>query len=133
MRTPDGRCDSEWSGPHTVTSIRSNVGVVIDDDEVTRHISHLRRVPGNDELECSEHDSCMSDEDDNGEEASGVVGETERVLRRSCRVRREPAWLNDYVMYHACEVCWGHVGFIVDGVFLTCVASRADVLCDVIF
>ena len=36
----DGRCDSQWSGPHRVTAIHSSVAVELDDDGVTRHVSH---------------------------------------------------------------------------------------------
>ena len=45
LRPMSGRCDVEWSGPHRVSSIRSNVTVEIDGDGVSRHVSHLRRVP----------------------------------------------------------------------------------------
>lgn len=41
----DGRCDQPWSGPHRVSEVRSSVGVVLNDDGVSRHVSHLRRVP----------------------------------------------------------------------------------------
>ncbi len=46
LRPPKGRCDSKWSGPHRITAIRSSVSVVLNDDGVSRHVSHLRRVPG---------------------------------------------------------------------------------------
>ena len=41
----DGKCTSEWSGPHVVTAVKSAVSVELDEDGVTRHVSHLRRVP----------------------------------------------------------------------------------------
>jgi len=41
----DGRCDSEWSGPHRISAIRSPVSLELDFDGVTRHISHVKRVP----------------------------------------------------------------------------------------
>ena len=45
LRPPAGKCDVEWSGPHYVTDIRSRVSVVLDEDGISRHISHIRRVP----------------------------------------------------------------------------------------
>ena len=45
LRRPDGRCDREWSGPHRVTALNSGVSIVLDDDGISRHISHVRRVP----------------------------------------------------------------------------------------
>ena len=45
LRQPGGRCDQEWSGTHRVTMLRPSVSVVLDDDNVSRHVSHLRRVP----------------------------------------------------------------------------------------
>lgn len=41
LRT-DGKCTSEWSGPHRVTAIRSVVAVELDDDGISRHIVHLK-------------------------------------------------------------------------------------------
>ena len=45
LRRPDGRCDREWSVPHRVTALNSSVSIVLDDDGISRHISHVRRVP----------------------------------------------------------------------------------------
>lgn len=45
LRPATGKCDVEWSGPHYVTDIRSRVSVVLNDDGISRHISHIRRVP----------------------------------------------------------------------------------------
>ena len=45
LRSSHGRCDVPWSGPHTVTALRSSVSVELDEDGVSRHISHLRLVP----------------------------------------------------------------------------------------
>jgi len=63
----DGRCTSEWSGPHFVTAVRSSVSVELDEDGVTRHISHLRRVPRptNNNGMLSEFSSTSSDSEDN--------------------------------------------------------------------
>ena len=41
----NARCDKPWSGPHRVTAIKSSVSVALDDTDIPRHISHLRRVP----------------------------------------------------------------------------------------
>lgn len=45
LRDPLGRCDIEWSRPHRVTEVRSVVYVVLDEDGVSRHVSHLRFDP----------------------------------------------------------------------------------------
>ena len=46
MRT-DGKCDSEWSGPHRVTKIISTVSLEVNSDQITRHVSHFKKVPRN--------------------------------------------------------------------------------------
>ena len=38
-------CDTLWSGPHRVTSIKSSVSVALGDSDIPRHVSFLRRVP----------------------------------------------------------------------------------------
>ena len=44
LRPNDGKCDKKWTGPHRITKLLSRVSVVINDDGVARHISHLRKV-----------------------------------------------------------------------------------------
>ena len=45
LRT-DGKCDSAWSGPHRITMIKSPVSIELNGDGITRHVSHVKRVPG---------------------------------------------------------------------------------------
>ena len=99
LRRPDGRCDLEWSGPHRVTAVLSNVSVVLNDDGVSRHVSHLRRVP-----QLLTPNSCgdTSDDSSNDSDSSwgrhGGAGADAPVLpRRSTRKRQPPARLQDYV------------------------------------
>ena len=54
LRT-DGKCDSEWSGPHKVTKILSDVTLEINGDTIPRHITHVKKVPRR-TLESSFHD-----------------------------------------------------------------------------
>ena len=95
LRRPDGQCDQEWSGPHRVTLLRSSVSVVLDDDNISRHVSHLRRVPrpGHSQEAAP---SNSSDEDDEGDMAAG--GDAEGQPRRSARARRPPRWCQDFIM-----------------------------------
>ena len=46
LRPPSGRCDLRWDGPHRVTEIRSAVNLEVGGDGVSRHVSHLRLIPG---------------------------------------------------------------------------------------
>ena len=114
-----GHCDDPWSGPHRVTSIKSSVGVEINQDGVTRHVSHLRKVqsqiPRLTELtDQSSSESESADNVDNCEnsENSGICeysgksdnsgSEEEDVLdqnstRKTTRIRRRPSYLNDYL------------------------------------
>ena len=46
LKPVDGRCDITWSGPHRITKLLSNVSVIINNDGVARHVSHLRLIPG---------------------------------------------------------------------------------------
>lgn len=109
LRDPLGRCDTEWSGPHRVTEVRSGVSVVINDDGVSRHVSHLRFVPGKHPLRDSYEDVVLdtgsSEQRDSEEEnVNNVIHEdsdnTNAVaVRRSDRSRRLPCWSSDYVLY----------------------------------
>ena len=45
LRPSSGRCDREWLGPFRVTKVVSSVSVILNDNNVPRHISHVRRVP----------------------------------------------------------------------------------------
>ena len=86
LRNPIGRCDSEWSGPHRVTEVRSAVSVVLDEDGVLRHVSHLRFVPSR--RPHSDDEVTLPDE----------ASTPSAVVRRSSRVRRAPYWSDDYVL-----------------------------------
>lgn len=85
LRPPSGRCDVDWSGPHIITDINSNVSVTINEDGISRHVSHLRLVPG------SRIDA---------QSASPIGLDVESSegshLRRSTRVKRRPDWWSDY-------------------------------------
>jgi hypothetical protein len=103
LRHPDGRCDREWSGPHAVTSVTSSVSVIVNNDGIPRHISHVRKVPlpalSLDEDESSSSDEERSSTEDDVESDGGrnnVVKDS--ILRRSSRTRQKPAWLKDYDM-----------------------------------
>lgn len=111
----DGKCDSEWSGPHTVTNILSEVSLEIDSDGVTRHVSHLKRVPRG--IAVSDGDDSSSDSDsdmtnfneDSSSHVSPVVSDSieeptysgdsqpGRQNQRTSRTRRRPDYLIDYV------------------------------------
>lgn len=94
LRDPTGKCVNVWSGPKVVTEVRSDVTIVLDNDGVSRHISHVRRVPEN------RSDDLGVDAVDEGLEVT--VGSSddnpEPELRRSSRLRRRPAWHEDYEM-----------------------------------
>ena len=75
LRLPDGRCDREWSGPHRVTAVGSSVSVTLDDDGVSRHVSHLRRVPRS--------SSCGSD-------AAGSEGTSDSDCDRAGPIAMDP-------------------------------------------
>ena len=99
LKTPQGRCDDVWSGPHTVTDIRSNVSVEVGGDGVSRHVSHLRHVPSptkepsdSSKTGIDLHVDVELEEQD--EESAST--ESEIVCRRSSRERRNPAWHADY-------------------------------------
>lgn len=117
LRSPDGRCDSMWSGPHRVTSINSNVAVELDSDGVNRHIAHIKRVPRRHRRETVDSDSSDSDHgvsqtseihsrssDRDNFESSGSddedthdeAHEEDNSLRRGSRTRHHPSYLNDY-------------------------------------
>lgn len=104
-RPPDGRCNQEWSGPHRVTAIRSSVTAVLDEDNVSRHVSHIRRVPhqGTDRQHVPSSSDDDSDDDQDlatevdSSDDQGLVTEETRP-RRSCRERRSPRWTKDFHM-----------------------------------
>lgn len=99
LRNASGKCDSIWSGPHRVTSIRSSVGVVLNEDGITRHVSHLRSVPG-ENLETTVPDTFTKvDSDEHGNPSNEMTN-----LRRSERTRRAPQWMSEFVCC-VCEVC----------------------------
>lgn len=102
MRDPLGRCDVDWSGPHQITDVRSAVSVVINDDGVSRHVSHLRFVPNKSPVEDFSDAESQDESDglDHVEEQQAPNGNNTSTdcLRRSARVRNPPAWTADYVM-----------------------------------
>lgn len=99
LRPSSGLCDKEWSGPHTVTQIMSSVSLILDEDGIPRHISHLRRVPGvqvgdsESELEINGHGAGSdSDSSETSQRRDAIP------LRRSARQRHTPRWLQDFVV-----------------------------------
>ena len=79
------KCDSDrpWSGPHRVTGLHSRVSVLLDEERVPRHISHIRRVPvapssasahfvfsDGDESQDGQNDGASSDEQDRQNDAA---------------------------------------------------------------
>jgi len=114
----DGRCDSEWSGPHRVSLIISPVALELNNDGISRHISHVRRVPRSgvnqinvidSEIDSSEseHHSDNPDQfesrpsrlnDESSDSSDNTGGSTVSASRRSSRRRRAPRYLSDYVM-----------------------------------
>ena len=108
----NGRCDEPWSGPHVITGVRSPVAVELDNDGITRHVSHIRRVPTTvrvlTEVSASSDEESSTDEiaertssevpassDDGSSSGSEEVPEPEE--RRPVRARRWPARLQDYI------------------------------------
>ena len=103
LRDPLGRCDTEWSGPHRITEVRSAVSVVVNDDGISRHVSHLRFVPGRCPIEGSLRLNDDSDDhplisDDNAASTEAEDGAGPGPVRRSSRSRQPPAWFPDYVL-----------------------------------
>lgn len=86
MRPSTGKCDEEWSGPHVVTDLNSSVSVVVNDDGVSRHISHLRLIPGS---RANNHSTMVSDDEATATDVSDGP-------RKSSRVRHRPVWWTDY-------------------------------------
>ena len=66
-------CNEPWSGPHHVTEVRSDVIVVINNG-VAWHISHLQRVPGRWLPEAVMTDSEDSSDEEPVGEAADVSG-----------------------------------------------------------
>lgn len=113
LRT-DGRCDSEWSGPHRITDIKSGVSVEINNDGITRHISHVKKVPNQQRNMVADVDS-DSDSDTSITTCNNDCPGTSSILeageppvpssevtnnvthQRSARTRRQPNYLRDYV------------------------------------
>ena len=98
LRHPGGRCNEPWSGPETVTEIRSDVSVVLNSDGISRHVSHIRPVPRTSReeeipIESRVHVS-LSDNESDGSEDDAEDPQLE--LRRSSRIRRPPVWYQDY-------------------------------------
>ena len=94
LRPSSGKCDVEWTGPHIVTRINSSVSVVIDDDRISRHISHLRLVPGSRGEGIGEAARVGSASDGSGSAMSDDEIDDVRVggVRRSSRVKSRPVW-----------------------------------------
>jgi transposase InsO family protein len=105
MRSPGGRCDEPWSGPHVVTRLVSSVSVEVDDVSVPRHVSHLRLVPcqdgGYDEMRDDVGVELRDGANASNEEIDGVIPEASSAPGfepRPERARRPPVWHDDYVV-----------------------------------
>ena len=99
LRKPSGKCDDVWTGPHVMTRILSSVSVELGDDGISRHVAHLRKVPGS-----LMNDACMIDDDSVGNYESETCESEETVPagpspRRSTRPTRRPLWHDDYVFF----------------------------------
>ena len=53
-----------------MTSVRSSVSVVLGNDGISRHVSHLRRVPGTRD-ETEDKSIVIEDDDEDGDEFPG--------------------------------------------------------------
>ena len=109
-----GRCMDPWTGPHTVTTVKSDVSVELNDDGITRHVSHIRRVPRSSLSLVEEQSDSSEDGDDNADailQDSSIPCIPDTVtddvqlnssppqnLRRGSRTRRLPSYLSDYVL-----------------------------------
>ena len=98
LRPRSGKCNVEWSGPHIVTGIESSVAVVLNDEEIPRHVSHIRLVPGQSRPQIEEADQVSEidpmievDSDDGGDDDGSIAS-------RLTRPRKPPLWHSDYVM-----------------------------------
>ena len=106
----DGRCDSEWTGPHRVTSIKSAVSVEVNNDGIVRHVTHLRRIPirrRDTGFRDIDSDSSDDESEENAvthvEDGDLLPNENERteseaatLPRRCLRDRQRPTYLLDY-------------------------------------
>lgn len=94
LRIPEGKCDREWTGPHVVTALISDVAVVVNDDGIRRHISHLRLCPRENRTRKMNFysESCLS-----SDSMDEIVEESKQ--ERQSRVRKKPEWHKDYVFY----------------------------------
>ena len=118
----DGKCDSEWSGPHRVTKLISDVSLEINGDDVPRHVSHVKRVPRTPEERSEiivDHNSNSGSESDSSNESDDPQHDYSVDLcadsvhdpeldepddaspgstqpRRSVRSSRRPFYLRDY-------------------------------------
>lgn len=97
LRKPSGRCDDEWTGPHVITQILSSVSVELGDDGISRHVAHLRRVPGSFVNDVRARDGSVVAECEPERSGSEELVPTEHPCRRSNRQRRPPHWHKDYV------------------------------------
>lgn len=96
------KCTDPWSGPHRITAIKSSVSAEINEDGITRHISHLRKMPKH----CSANRESDTDSDSSDDEGSTIpqVIQNSRDdshsnvtdVRRSDRYKKSPHYLNDY-------------------------------------
>ena len=117
-----GRCNDQWTGPHRVTNVNNEVSLEINDDGVSRHVSHVRRVPTakvttennsmesdtsseneDEEIPMDQASSPNTDEEDmheteiTREEDITIPARETTVSRRSSRMRQRPGYLNDYI------------------------------------
>ena len=97
LRPHSGQCDVEWSGPHRVTGLTSNVSLVLNDDGVSRHVSHVRRVPISRDSEIDDDNRIIACPRA-GNLQMNEIDRGSQVLRRSTREHRPPVRFDDYVM-----------------------------------
>ena len=93
LRPPEGRCYEPRTGPHKVTSIHSAVSIELNDDGVSRHISHVRRKPERLEPLQEAVNDDTSDDDETPARAGGTEPTQDATtspspLRRSARIRQ---------------------------------------------
>lgn len=98
LRPSTGRCDTEWSGPHRISALKSAVSVELDEDGVTRHVGHLRLVPGLEKNTSTQSEDRLYCQNSDSDEESMAGDSDGNEPRRSARRRRPPFWANDFVM-----------------------------------
>jgi len=98
-----GKCDDPWTGPHRVSKIHSAVSLELNNDGVTRHVSHLRKyaddpVPMEEMRSREESEWSSETESDDSDSESGDYVSQELADLPPERVRRMPSRFSDYVL-----------------------------------